>query len=385
LFLKEIFGGAMQFVIQRETLLKPLQMIIGVVERRQTMPILSNVLLVIANKQLSMTCTDLELELVGSIELESASEESAKLTVPARKLLDICRVLPDNAMIDFCQDSDNRVVVRSNRSRFVLSTLPVDNFPNIEWDNQENVIEFAIEQKKLRYLAETTGFAMAQQDVRYYLNGLLLEIKNNMLWSVAADGHRMALNAINSPLSSDNLLRVIVPRKGIVELMRLLDDSNEKAKVSVSNNHIRIIKPGLVYTSKLIDGKFPDYERTIPRSSDKKVIIDRNFFKQALSRVAILSNDMFCGVQLQIQSGIMRMATRTQEHEEAEEEIAVDYQGEDITIGFNITYLLDILSNIESEKIIMTLKDNTNSALVEEESTEKDQGNNLYVVMPLRL
>jgi len=372
----------MRFVIQRETLLKPLQMIIGVVERRQTMPILSNVLLVIAEKQLSMICTDIEIELVGRIHLESASEEPAKLTVPARKLLDICRVLPDSATIDFSQDSDNRIIVRSERSRFVLSTLPVDNFPNIEWDTQNNLIEFTMEQKKLRSLAESTAFAMAQQDVRYYLNGLLLEIKNNMLWSVAADGHRMALNAIESPSINESPMRVIVPRKGVIELMRLLDDSTEEVKVSISSNHIRIIKPGLVYTSKLIDGKFPDYERTIPRSGDKKVIVERNAFKQALSRVAILSNDMFCGVQLQIQPGIMRMATRSQDHEEAEEEIAVDYQGENFTIGFNITYLLDILSNVESENLVMSLKDNTSSVLLEEAT---GQGNNLYVVMPLRL
>jgi DNA polymerase-3 subunit beta len=374
----------MRFVIQRETLLKPLQMIIGVVERSQTMPILSNVLLAITDKQLSMTCTDTEIELVASMQLEGEVKERAILTIPARKLLDICRVLPNNAMIDFCQDNNSHVVVNSGRSRFLLSILPAENFPNIAWDTQENITEFIIEQKKLRYLIESTSFAMAQQDARYYLNGLLLEGKNNMLWAVAADGHRMALNAMEVQFNSDSLIHVIVPRKGVIELMRLLDDSDEQAKVSISNNHIRIVRPGLVYTSKLIDGKFPDYKKTIPQGGDKKIIIERHAFKEALNRVAILSNGVFCGIELRIQPGIMEMNTRTQDHEEAEEKIAIDYNGEDVTIGFNITYLLDILSNIGTEKIVMTLKNNTSSVLLEE-FNEQNKGNNLHVVMPLRL
>lgn len=372
----------MKFSIPRETLLKPLQSVVGVVERRQTMPILSNVLLAITRNLLSMTCTDLEIELVASSSLDSVSNESGIITVPARKLLDICRVLPDDAQIDCYQDNDNCVIVRSGRSRFVLATLAADSFPNIEWDAQNNVIEFTAPQNQLRALIESARFAMAEQDVRYYLNGLLLEIKDSMFWVVAADGHRMALNAMPSTVVNDSILRFIVPRKGVIELMRLLEDSDGEVKVAISDNHIRVIRPGLVFTCKLIDGTFPDYERTIPHGGDKEIIIERDIFRQALSRVAVLSNDMFCGVQLQIRSGSLNMLTRNQEREEAEEEIAIDYQGEEMTIGFNVNYLLDILASVATEKIIMTLKDNASSVLIEEYGK---QGNNLYVVMPLRL
>jgi DNA polymerase-3 subunit beta len=372
----------MKFAIPRETLLKPLQSVIGVVERRQTMPILSNVLLKINNNQLSMTCTDLEIELVAKSDLDTEINESGIITVPARKLLDICRVLPENAQIDCYQDNDKNVIVRSGRSRFVLATLAADSFPNIEWDEQHNVIEFATPQNQLRALIESTCFAMAEQDVRYYLNGLLLEIKKGMLWVVAADGHRMALNAMPSTITNDSILRFIIPRKGITELMRLLEDTDDKVKVAISDNHIRIMRTGLVFTCKLIDGKFPDYERTIPRGGDKEIIIDRKIFQHALSRVAILSSDMFCGVQLAIKPESLHMLTRNQEREEAEEEIAIEYQGEEMTIGFNVNYLLDILASVATEKIVMILKDNTSSVLIEEHGKP---GNNLYVVMPLRL
>lgn len=375
----------MNFTIRREILLKPLQVVIGVVEKRQTMPILANALVVINNGQLSITCTDLEIELVAAIALESATSEFSKTTIPARKLLDICRVLPENAILDFNQDSNNYVIVRSGRSRFVLATMPTDDFPNVEWETQNKILEFTIPQNKLTHLIESTHFAMAQQDVRYYLNGLLLEVKNDTLEAVASDGHRMAVNSLNHQTISDSLLRFIVPRKGIIELLRSLEDSDEEIKITLSNNHIRIEKKGLIFTSKLIDSKYPDYEKIVPRNGDKTVIIDRDAFRQALTRVAILSEGMFCGVTLQIQSGSMRIFTHSQEHEEAEEEISLDYNGEDITIGFNINYLLDILTAIDSEKVVMTLKDNSSSVLLERFGEKENKGNNLYVIMPLRL
>jgi DNA polymerase-3 subunit beta len=362
-----------------------LQTVAGVVEKRQTMPILANALLVINNSQLSITCTDLEIELVATIALESASQDFSKMTIPARKLLDICRVLPENAILDFNQDNNNYIIVRSGHSRFVLATMPTDDFPNVEWETQNKILEFTIPQKKLSYLIESTHFAMAQQDVRYYLNGLLLEVKNGTLEAVASDGHRMAINSLNYQTINDSLLRIIVPRKGIAELLRSLEDSDEEIKIIISNNHIRIEKQGLIFTSKLIDSKYPDYEKIIPRSGNKTVIIDRNAFRQALIRVAILSEGMFCGVTLQIRSGFMRVFTRSQEHEEAEEEIIADYKGEDMTIGFNINYLLDILATVESEKVVMTLKDNSSSVLLEKFGKEGNKGNNLYVIMPLRI
>ncbi|KPJ68066.1 MAG: hypothetical protein AMJ43_01275 [Coxiella sp. DG_40] len=375
----------MNFTIQREILLKPLQQITGVVEKRQTMPILANTLLIIDNGQLSMTCTDLEIELVVNIALESSSQNFNKITIPARKLLDICRVLPENSVLDFHQDGNNCVIVRSNRNRFVLATIPADDFPNIEWDTQNKVLEFTITQKKLNYLIKSIYFAMAQQDVRYYLNGLLLEVKNGTLAAIAADGHRMAINSLSHQIINDSTLHVIVPRKGIMELMRLLEDSNEEIAVTVSNNHIRIIKPGLTFTSKLIDSKYPDYEKTIPKNGGKKVIVNRNIFKQALTCVAILSDGMFCGVTLQIQSGSMHIFTRGQKYEEAEEEIPINYQGDSITIGFNINYLLDVLASVESEKIVMTFKDTSSSILLEQYEDKHQENNLLHIIMPLRI
>ncbi|MCK4607854.1 MAG: DNA polymerase III subunit beta [Gammaproteobacteria bacterium] len=373
----------MRFTIQRETLLKPLQRVSGVVERRQTMPILSNFIIDISDQRLSIIGSDLEIELVASLPLEAAADDGVT-TVSARKLLDICKILPDGASVEFSQDGDTNVVMRSGKSRFMLATLPADTFPSIKWDTSGNQAEFSIKQGELRSLIESTQFAMAQQDVRHYLNGLFLELKKGMLWAVAADGHRMALNGVESPVANGAVTGIIVPRKGVLELMRLLDDSDKEVQVTISNNHIRVVKPGLVYTSKLIDGAFPDYEKTIPKNGDKEVVIDRELFKQALSRVAILSSDMFCGVHLQIQSGLLRMATRSSEQEEAEEEIAIEYQGDEVSIGFNINYLLDILNNVDAQKIKITLKNGDSSVLIEEHEGE-GEGNSLYVVMPLRL
>lgn len=370
----------MRFTINRNDLLKPLQMVIGAIEKRQTMPILANVLLSVINNTLSMTCTDLEIELVSNIALESSATDGS-ITVSGRKLLDICRVLPDGATIAFDQETPNRVVVKANKSRYVLSALPAEEFPNVDWLDEENLAEFSMPQQQLLHLLESTQFAMAQQDVRYYLNGLLLEIKDGMIWAAATDGHRLALNGINAPVINSSLAQVIIPRKGITELMRLLDDSEDEMQVSIGKNHIRITKPGLIFTSKLIDGKFPDYDKAIPKDGNKDIIVDREAFKQALTRVAILSNDLFKGVRLQINSGLMKMFTSTQDQEEAEEEIAIDYQGEDISTGFNITYLLDVLSHSAADRMCIKIKDGMSSALLDE---HESKGNKLYVVMPLR-
>ena len=371
----------MRFIIKRNALLQPLQMVIGAIERRQTMPILANVLLVADGKKLSMTCTDLEIELISSVTMDYETDGSGSITVSGRKLLDICRVLPENSMVEFTQESDSRVVVRAEKSRFVLAALPAEEFPNVNWNAEDKVAEFVLSQPKLLSLHDSTQFAMAQQDVRYYLNGLLLELKDGMLWAVATDGHRLALNGIESPVTSADLVQVIVPRKGVIELMRLLANSDQEATVVVGKNHVRVSGAGFVFTSKLIDGKFPDYNKAIPKECDKEVVVNRDLFKNALTRVAVLSNDMFRGVRLQINNGIIRMSTNTQEQEEAEEEIGIEYQGEDIATGFNINYLLDVLSNIESEKVIMKLKDGSSSILIE---GAVDKGNNLYVIMPLR-
>lgn len=374
----------MKFVIQREILLKLLQQIIGAVERRQTMPILANVLLVIdKNGKLALTSSDLEVELTVSAQLDVGSQyDVGSITVPGRKLLDICRVLPDEAVIDFYQEDNGRVIVRSGRSRYALAMLPADDFPNVDWGSEDISAEFVLQQQKLRHLIERTQFAMAQQDVRYYLNGLLLEVKGGSVVAVATDGHRLALNGIESPVTNSSYVRIIIPRKGIVELLRLLGDSEEEVSFFVSNNHVRISNEHFIFISKLIDGKFPDYEKAIPRDGDKKIVVERDTLKGALTRVAILSSDMFRGVQLQIKSGLLKMHARSQDQEEAEEELPIEYTGPDMAAGFNVNYLLDVLSTVKTDKIVLTMKDGASSTLIEEVG---GTGNSLYVVMPLRL
>jgi DNA polymerase-3 subunit beta len=371
----------MQFNIKRETLLKPLQLLSNVIERKQTMPALANVLIDIKGDQLFLTATDLETELVSWVTLDKPAANSGKTTVSARKLLDICRVLPDETMVDLFQDSNSRFVVRAQKSRFSLGSMPAEDFPKINWNSEENSKEFSIAQNKLYMLLESARFAMAQQDARYYLNGMLFEIKNAMLWVVASDGHRMAINGIEQEVIDNSLTRVIVPYKGIFGLMRLLTDSDEPVVIAVGANHIRVTGSQFIFTSKLIDSKYAEYEKAIPHGCDKKIVIEREALKQALTRVAILSNDVFCSAQLKITSDNIRLRTNNPDHEEAEEEISAEYQGEAINTNFNIGYLLDILKNIRSEKVVLTLKDGFSSALVQEQL----EGSNLiYIVMPLR-
>lgn len=371
----------MQFNVKREALLKPLQLISNIVERRQTMPILANVLIHAKDNQIYFTGTDLETELVSWLTLEEPIAKNGSITVPARKLLDICRVLPDEASIDLFQDEGSRFVVRTQKSRFSLGCLPADNFPKVDWMREEKSKEFSISQSKLYSLLESVKFAMAQQDARYYLNGLLLEIKNGMLWVVASDGHRMAINGAEQDVIDSSLVRIIIPYKGIIGLMRLLADNDEEVAVTISNNHIRVAGGNFIFTSKLIDSKYPEYEKAIPRGGDKKIVIGREDLKQALTRVAILSNEVFCSAQLKIADNTIRLRANNPEHEEAEEEISAEYQGEPVNTNFNINYLLDILNHTRAEKIVLVLKDRVSSALLQEQA---EQSNLIYIVMPLR-
>lgn len=369
----------MNLNIERETLLKPLQLVIGVVERKQTLPILSNVLLKTHDNTLSITGTDLEVELIGQTALTQAASELSQLTVPGRKLMDICRALPDNAPIELYRDKE-KVVLRSGRSRFTLSTLPAEDFPNVE--QQDSHLEFAIPQQQLRLLLQRTYFSMAQQDVRYYLNGLLLEAYSGKLRAVATDGHRLATTVITAATDADHRLQIIIPRKGIIELLRLLDDSDKPATVVIGNNHIQVANEEFTFTSKLVEGRFPDYERVIPKNGDKIINIERDVFKNALSRTAILCNEKFKGVRLELRKGLMRILATNPEQEAAEEEINIDYNQEDLDIGFNVSYLLDILSTINRDPVKLTFTDSNNSVLIEEND---DNGDSAFVVMPMRL
>ncbi len=366
----------MKFDIQREALLKPLQMVAGAVEKRQTMAILSNVLVDVKSHQLSLTGTDTEVELLARATLTEPAE-TGRTTIPARKLMDICRALPDNAPISITLDG-NRVLVKSKRSRFTLSTLSPDEFPNVEESKGE--FEFVVQQKELRSLIERTHFAMAQQDVRYYLNGLLLEMGDGKIRAVATDGHRLALSdvAINN---SGELYRVIVPRKGILDLLRLLDNSEEEITVTLSSNHLRVHSAEFTFTSKLIDGEFPDYNRVIPKGGNNLITIDRDIFKSALSRVSILSNEKFKGVRVQLENNVLRLIATNPEQEEAEEELEITYNQNALDLGFNVLYLLDVFSTLPAGEVKLTFIDENNCILIE---SSKDP-ESVYVVMPMRV
>lgn len=368
----------MKLNIQRETLLKPLQLVIGVVERKQTLPILSNVLLDAKDNILSITGTDLEVELIGQTTLEKPSKAS-RLTLPGRKLMDICRALPENAAIELYQEKE-RVILKSGRSRFTLTTLPAADFPNIE--TQEENLSFSVPQQELRYLLQRTAFAMAQQDVRYYLNGMLFELSPNNLRTVATDGHRLALNTIDATIPKSPRLQIIVPRKGVTELMRLLDDSEDNVTITVSNNHIRVATDFSTFTSKLIDGRFPDYERVIPKGGDKIVLIDRDTLKSALNRTAILCNEKFRGVRFELKQDLLRILANNPEQEAAEDELNIEYLSENMDIGFNVNYLLDILNVLKPGQVKLTFSDSNSSMLVEEPDSN---GESVFVVMPMRL
>ncbi len=372
----------MKFSIQRESLLKPLQLVSGVVERRQTLPILSNVLLKAGQEGLSIIATDLEIEMSAKTQLDCS--EPGEVTLPARKFMDICRALPEQAMIeintDGSEESGGRAVVRSGKSRFVLSTLPAAEFPNI--GAFESTLDFSISHTALKTLISSTSFAMAQQDIRYYLNGLLLEVANGRVRAVATDGHRLALNdAASADIRVSEAQQIILPRKAVNELSRLLDDSDSLIHVQIGSNHIRLSTLTMGFTSKLIDGRFPDYHRVVPQNGDKVITSDREILKQALVRTSILSNEKHRSVRLMLTKGNLRLFAHNPEQEQAEEEVAVDYNGFDIEIGFNVNYMVDALSAINTPQIRLVLTDPNSCCLIQGVGKEDCK----YVVMPMRL
>lgn len=366
----------MKFEILRDTLLAPIQAVIGVVERRQTMPILANLLLAVTDGKLSVTATDMEVELVADTDVGGADQ--GEVTVPARKLLDICKALPEGASVAVTLDK-GRLLLRSGRSRFSLATLPAADFPAVEDIRVQR--SFSLLQKQLRNLINRTAFSMAQQDVRYYLNGLLIETSEKQLRAVATDGHRLALCDLAADLGDMPAQQVILPRKGVLELLRLLGDSEDPAKLELGSNHIRVHLPGLRFTSKLIDGRFPEYDRVVPKGGDKVVSVERQALREALTRAAILSNEKYRGIRLNLNDGQLRIQAHNPEQEEAEDEVEVEYHGAELEIGFNVSYLLDALGALNSEKVVLTMTDSNSSCLIQEPGKEDCR----YVVMPMRL
>lgn len=365
----------MKFSASRETILKPLHAVIGVVERRQTMPILSNVLLVVGDGKLMVTATDLEVELLASAEVDVESE--GEITVPGRKLHDIFKALPNDARVDFSVSGD-RATLKAGRSRFTLSTLRAADFPIVDEISARQTLR--LDRQKFRHVLEQTQFSMAQQDVRYYLNGLLFETEDKTFRAVATDGHRLALAELQMSEPAERNEQVIVPRKGVLELQRLLDGDGD-VELTLGVNHVRAQIDSIRFTSKLIDGKFPDYERVLPAKPQNVVTADRQLLRSALERAAILSNEKYRGVRLVLAENTVTIQANNPEQEEAEESLEVEYSGESMEIGFNVNYLLDALRAVGEDQVEVGLGDTNSSCLIRGPDTE----NSRFVVMPMRL
>jgi DNA polymerase-3 subunit beta len=337
--------------------------------------VLSNVLIAARNNRLSITGTDLEVELVSTRDLQVA--QAGEITVPGRKFLDILKALPDGAEVTVTTDGD-RLVIRAGRSRFTLATLPAAEFPLVDEINAQQTLKLS--HAEFRRLIDKTHFSMAQQDVRYYLNGMLLEAEGSQLRAVATDGHRLALAETTLETASRSKQQVIVPRKGVLELQRILGGEGD-IELAIGTNHVRAQIGGIRFTSKLIDGRFPEYGRVIPANASRIIDADRDTLRHALQRTAILSNEKYRGIRLNIKPGVLSLQAHNPEQEEAEDQVEVGYTGEEIEIGFNVNYLLDALGAIDTDRVHIGLTDSNSSCLI----TAAGSVSARYVVMPMRL
>jgi len=361
----------------RDTLLKPLQAVSGIVERRHTLPILSNVLLETDGSALKLLATDLEIQISTEARLQKAGNRQA-LTVSARKLQDILRSLPENAAVAL-DGQDSKLVVKAGKSRFNLQTLPAQDYPRLAEGSAEGA-SVTLPQKQLKSMLQLVQYAMAQQDIRYYLNGLLMVVEKSALTMVATDGHRLAF--VTSALeSSQEKAEVIVPRKAVLELVKLLGEVEELVTMRLGATQVRFSFGGIDLISKVIDGKFPDYGRVIPSGHKKRIAVPRLSLQQALQRAAILSNEKFRGVRWVLTANSLKIICSNAEQEEAEEELEVEYAGDALDVGFNITYLLDVLNNLTAEEVDCALGDANSSMLM---TVPGDKGFK-YVVMPMRI
>jgi DNA polymerase-3 subunit beta len=365
----------MKLTANREQILGALQSVIGVIERKQTMPVLANVLLSARNEKLSLTGTDLEVELVAATDV--SVQQPGEITVPGRKLLDILRAVPEGTNISLATEGE-RIVLRAGRSRFTLSTLPAAEFPVVEDVEGQQVL--TVPQNEFRRLIDKTHFSMAQQDVRYYLNGMLLEADDETLRAVATDGHRLAMCETKLQGKAKTNQQVIVPRKGVLELQRSLG-SEGNLELAIGTNHIRAQIGAIRFTSKLIDGRFPEYSRVVPANPTKIVEADREMLRQALQRTAILSNEKYRGIRLTVRPDLLMLQAHNPEQEEAEDQLEVAYKGEEVEIGFNVTYILDALAAIDTDRVEIGLTDANSSCLIR----APGGGGARYVVMPMRL
>jgi len=366
----------MKLSIERDRLIKPLNLVVGVVERKQTLPILANVYLKRSKGQLELIGTDLEIEMRYT--MDNVDGEDGECTVTARKLLDICRALPDSAVISISIVKD-KAVISSGKSKFSLQTLPAEDFPRLQTEVWQNKVE--LKQEDFKSLLENTAFSMAHQDVRYYLNGLMLELGSNALLAVATDGHRLAKSQISIPSEITEAQQVIVPRKAVMEMTRILSEEEGQISLEINPRHIRMETGALVFTTKLIDGKFPDYHDVMKPNLDILLQVDRVTFLDILNRVAILTNDKFRGVRLSLQNGVLQLIAHNPEQEEASDEMSVEYSGKSVEIGFNVSYLLDALRALESESVELRLKDQNSSCTINTPDNEETR----YLIMPMRI
>ena len=362
--------------IGRDALLKPLQAVSGIVERRHTLPILANVLLEVKEGRLYVTATDLEMQITAHTDW--AGKEEQAITVGARKLQDLLRALPDDTTLNV-EASGSKLTVRSGRSRFNLQTLPAADYPRMGVAT-DRLQTLTLPQRDLRALLRSVEFAMAQQDIRYYLNGMLLVTDKGSLQAVATDGHRLswASLAVSGEFERQE---VILPRKTVLELGKLLGDVDDPVTLELLASQVRFRFGNVELTSKVVDGKFPDYNRVIPTGHSKMLVLERPQLLATLQRAAILSNEKFRGVRVVLAPQTLKIICTNTEQEEAEEELEVAYRGEPLDIGFNVTYLLDVLQNLGSEQVQLAFGDANSSALV----TVPERSDFKYVVMPMRI
>ncbi len=363
--------------IEKDILLRPLQAVSGIVERRHTLPILSNVMLEADGTALNLLATDLEIQVATSAVLEKAASRYS-VTVSARKLQDILRSLPDKTVVSL-DAQEGRLQVKAGKSRFNLQTLPAQDFPKLA-DGGDGAVSVRLSQKVLRQLLLLVQYGMAQQDIRYYLNGLLLVVEDRQLTMVTTDGHRLAYAAAIMPHPVTRS-EVIIPRKAVLELAKLLVDVEDEVEIQILPNQVQFRFSGIELFSKVVDGKFPDYTRVIPTTYKKHFILDRLLLQQALQRAAILSNEKFRGVRWVIAATSLKIVCTNAEQEEAEEELEIDYNGDAVDIGFNITYLLDVLNNLDAKDVDCAVGD-ANSSMLMSVPGNKDFK---YVVMPMRI
>ena len=366
----------MNLTINRDSILPALNNLNGVVESRPTSAILANILLEVSSQQLRLTTTDMEVELTESI--PGKFGQSVTVTIPARKTLDICRSLPEGSEITM-EIGNERVNISSGRSRFSLLSLPAQEFPLVE--PGETDIRFKLPQNLFKSLLDRTAFAMARQDVRYYLNGVMLEVQKDRLRSVATDCHRLALCDVAIAVPAEEKKQLIIPRKGVHELARLVGESEKEMEIVMSKNHVRVILDELIFTSKLIDGKYPDYDKVIPEISETPVLAQRELLKVNLSLASILSSEKYRGVKLSLEQDKLRSLVHNPEQEQAEDEIDVEYSGKNFEVGFNVSYLLDAVSAIQTDKVRLSVSSPKSGCLL----LPDGGGDCKYIVMPLFL